>query len=58
MIHYDTLFHTISHCDTPALLDEGMKEVLVYSRTNTDVHVDQEKVLSWLKWIWREASPA
>ena len=39
-------------------LDEGMKEVLVYSRTNTDVHVDQEKVLSWLKWIWREASPA
>jgi hypothetical protein len=30
----------------------------VDTRTNTDVHVDQEKVLSWLKWIWREASPA
>ena len=25
-------------------LDEGMKEVLVYSRTNTDGHVDREKV--------------
>jgi hypothetical protein len=28
-------------CET---LDEGMKEVLVYSRTNTDGHVDREKV--------------
>ena len=25
-------------------LDEGMKEVLVYSRTNTDGHVDREEV--------------
>ena len=25
-------------------LDEGMKEVLVYSRTNTDGHVDWEEV--------------
>ena len=26
MIHYDTLFHTISHCDTPALCDTPSTE--------------------------------
>jgi len=43
-----------------AFLDEGMKEVLVYLELTlmSHQHVDQEKVLLRLKWIWREAIPA
>jgi hypothetical protein len=41
-------------------IDEGMKEVLVYLELTlmSHHHVDQEKVLLRLKWIWQEAIPA
>jgi hypothetical protein len=47
-------FHSFLHP-----LDDRMKEVLVYLQLtqSTHHHIDQEKVLMRLKWIWREKIP-